>query len=83
MKEIILYSASWCGACKSMREWFFSIETPGVVFRYIDIEQEPAESITSLPTIVFKENGVEANRLTGVIGKHGLIKNINLTFGVE
>ena len=83
MKEILLYSASWCGACKSMREWFFSIEIPGILFRYIDIEQEPDGSISSLPTIVFKEHGQEVNRITGAMGKHDLIKKINLIFGSE
>ena len=81
MKEVILYSAKWCGACKAMRHWFLNdIELDGVTFKYIDIEEEPNDSICGLPTIMFKENGIEVDRHNGAINMIDLVKRIRSIF---
>ena len=80
MREVILYSAKWCGACQAMKQWFFTIELDGVLFRYIDIEEEPDDSICGLPTILFKENNIEVDRHNGAINMIDLVKRIKSIF---
>jgi len=84
MKEIILIGAGWCGACHAMRNWFFTVEIPGIHFFYKDIyELQDRSSITSLPTILFKENGVEVQRLSGAIGRADFVSKVNSIWRVE
>ena len=79
MKEIILVGANWCGSCKLMKEWFFSVELPGIILNYRDVE-EIAVKITSVPVILFKENDEIIQELVGAISKADLIKNAKSIF---
>ena len=36
--EVVLYGASWCGACRAARAFF---QREGIAFRDVDIEREP------------------------------------------
>ena len=83
MKEIILIGADYCPSCKIMHEWFFTIEIPGITFRYKYTDDPDCENVSSLPTIIFKDNGQEVQRITGAISKADLIRNINSIFGGE
>jgi thiol-disulfide isomerase/thioredoxin len=80
MREIILVGAPWCGACKAMGGWFLSVDWPGVTLRYADIE-DPFEveelvldgvNISSLPTILFREDQQIIQTITGAMGRHDL-----------
>jgi thiol:disulfide interchange protein len=72
-KQVVLVGASWCMACKSMRDgWFSSLEIPGVTFSYKDIEELEGENLTSVPVILFKEGGQTVQSLYGAMGKHDL-----------
>jgi len=80
MREIILVGAPWCGACNAMGGWFLSVDWPGVTLRYADIE-DPFEveelvldgvNISSVPTIVFREDQQIIQTITGAMGRHDL-----------
>jgi thiol-disulfide isomerase/thioredoxin len=79
MKEIILVGADWCGSCKAMKEWFFSMEMPGVILSYLDVE-EIAAPITSIPVIAFKENDELIQEIVGAVSKADLIRKAKSIF---
>ena len=66
-----------------MRDWFFTVEIPGITLCYRDIEELPDENISSLPTILFKENGAEVQRITGSIGKADFVNKVHSIWGKE
>jgi thiol-disulfide isomerase/thioredoxin len=74
LREVILVGASWCAACKAMKDWFYGMQMEGVTFRYSDVEAFP--DICSLPVVLFKEDGETVNRLDGRVSKEELIYNI-------
>ena len=75
MREVILVSAPWCSVCKSMEEWFFDIEIPGVKFRLWSAE-EIEENISTVPTILFRENGRTVQTVPGAMAKYALVSLI-------
>ena len=79
MKEVILVGADWCVSCKIMKEWFLSLEMPGIVFSYRDLE-EIAASVSSVPVIAFRENDETVQESFGAISKNDLIRLANSIF---
>ena len=80
MREIILVGAPWCGVCKAMGGWFLSVDWPGVTLRYVDIE-DPLEvdrltadgvNVSSLPTVLFREDQRIIQTITGAMSQHDL-----------
>jgi thiol-disulfide isomerase/thioredoxin len=81
-REVILVGASWCGACKAMRDsWFFTIEIPGVTFSYRDISEMENEGISSVPVILFREGETTIQTLNGAVSKNDLIRCVKSIFG--
>jgi len=80
MREVILVGAPWCGACKAMGDWFLSVDWPDVKLRYASIDNPvEAESlmiaganISSLPTVLFKEDHKIIQMITGAMSRHDL-----------
>jgi len=70
-RVIIMFSASWCGPCKTFKPKFqnISLENPDVVFAYCDIEETNALAteleIQSVPTVVGFLNGIEESSVVG------------------
>jgi thioredoxin 1 len=70
-RVIIMFSASWCGPCKTFKPKFqnISLENPDVVFAYCDIEETNALAteleIQSVPTVVGFFNGIEEASVVG------------------
>lgn len=70
-RVIIMFSASWCGPCKTFKPKFqnISLENPDIVFAYCDIEEtnELATEleIQSVPTVVGFFDGIEEASVVG------------------
>ena len=81
MKEIVLIGASWCGSCHAMREWFNSVDIPGVVLQYMDIEELKDFSVSSVPAVLFKDSGEIIQAVYGAMSKNDLIHKASSIFG--
>jgi thioredoxin 1 len=70
-KVIIMFSASWCGPCKTFKPHFQNIseKNDDVVFAYCDVEETNALAteleIQSVPTVVSFFNGIEEASVVG------------------
>lgn len=87
MKEILYFSAPWCGPCKSLKPMFEQAikDYPTISVDYIDVDQSrekcTANRITSVPTLVFKDGSNEVNRLIGVKSVSALRQAIESLLG--
>ncbi len=69
MNKLLVFSASWCGPCKTMKPALDQLDQDRLV-RY-DIDEAEEETVKyqvrAVPTIiVINENGEEVSRLIGV-----------------
>jgi len=55
-----------------MLDWFFTLEIPGVVFKTCDVEDPEVAGhvISSVPLLLFVENGVLVMDSYGLVDKH-------------
>jgi thioredoxin 1 len=71
MKQLLKFSATWCGPCKSLANNFKHVELGDVELVSIDIEEQSEKAtqygIRGVPTMVLLEDGVEVKRKTGVL----------------
>jgi thiol:disulfide interchange protein len=78
-REIFLVSAPWCISCKSMKQWFLDMRIPGIALRIMDIEEIQNKSISSIPAIVFVDQGVEIQTIYGAMDKFFLLTKFTLS----
>ena len=71
MKQLLKFSATWCGPCKSLANNFKHVNLGDVELVNIDIEEESAKTISygvrGVPTLILLEDGVEIKRKNGVL----------------
>lgn len=81
MKEVLKFSASWCGPCQALGMTLKGIDDLGVEIKEIDIDEQldlAAEySIRSVPTLVVLEDGKEVRRKSGALNKAQIKELIN------
>lgn len=81
MKEVLKFSASWCGPCQALSTTLKGIDDLGVDIREIDIDEEldlaAQYNIRSVPTMVVLENGTEVRRKSGTLNKTQIKEFIN------
>lgn len=73
MREMLYFTADWCGPCKMMRPIVSQIaeDNPGINIKFVNIDND--EDITSkydiqsVPTFVIQENGKEIRRHIGAV----------------
>ena len=69
MKQLIYFSAEWCGPCKTMGPIMDNIKKSYPVHK-INIDYDTMYvsqyNVKSIPTVVILENGQEVSRFTGV-----------------
>jgi len=68
---IVQFGASWCMPCKQLKPKVekISLESPDVVFAYIDVEESHRFSmecnVQSVPTLIGFHNSEEVDRVVG------------------
>ena len=71
MKEVLKFSASWCGPCQALSMTLKGIDDIPVPIKEIDIDEEldlaAKFNIRSVPTMVMLENGSEVKRVSGAL----------------
>lgn len=69
MKEVLKFSASWCGPCQALSMTLKSMGDLPCAVREVDIDDNldmaAQYNIRSVPTLVMLENGSEVKRVTG------------------
>lgn len=80
MKEILYFSAQWCGPCRMLGPIMESLKDQ-INFRKIDVDENqelPTQyQIRSIPTLVLVEDGIEKGRLVGVKSKEEILSFYN------
>jgi thioredoxin 1 len=70
MKELIKFSATWCGPCKMQKKIMEGLDL-GVGVKEVDIDAEfdyaAQFNIRGVPTMVLLEDGIEVKRQSGVM----------------
>ena len=69
MKTLFYFSAGWCQPCKTLGPIMDQVATMGIPVDKINVDYETdrtvSANITSVPTVVLAQNGVEIKRFTG------------------
>jgi thioredoxin 1 len=69
------YTASWCMPCKQLKPIMSEIllKRPNVNYKLIDVDNDPDEAsmygVRGVPTVIFMKDGVEVNRITGLVSR--------------
>lgn len=81
MKQVLKFSAAWCGPCQALGMTIKSEDDWGVEIKEIDIDEEldlaSKYGIRSVPTLVMLEDGAEVKRKSGALNKVQLKEFIN------
>lgn len=68
MKQLKIYSATWCGPCQMLKKTLSSNDL-NVPVTTVDVDawkdEAKADQVRSVPTLILLENGVEVKRTTG------------------
>ena len=71
MKQLLKFSATWCGPCKSLANNFKHVTLGDVELVSIDVDEQVDKAkeynIRGVPTMVLLEDGIEVKRKSGVI----------------
>ncbi len=69
-EEILAFEANWCAPCRQMEPLLDNLEQQGFTIQRIDVDQNhqlvQKYHVSSIPTVIRVENGVETGRLIGV-----------------
>jgi len=80
MKEILYFSSTWCGPCKTLGPIMDSLSGQ-INYRKIDVDQNQDMSIEygvrNIPTLVLLENGQVKNRLVGMQSETNILNFYN------
>jgi thioredoxin 1 len=78
MKTAKYFTATWCGPCKAFKPVMNEVAGEGYSIQFIDIDQNKTLAsqygVSSVPTTVIEENGVEIDRFVGARPKE-IVKN--------
>ena len=82
MKQILYFTAAWCGPCKMFRPTFEgTLAELGLNAQIIDVDQQrdlaTQYQVSSVPTVMVVENGVATKRNSGIMSKQQVKQFIN------
>jgi thioredoxin 1 len=75
MKELLHFTAEWCGPCKMIKPAIedFIANNPDITYTKIDVDQNKSivedNNIMSIPTLILFVDGVQIKRHTGALTK--------------
>lgn len=75
MKELLHFTADWCGPCKMMKPVIeeYIASNPDIVYTQINVDTEKQKvsdnNIMSVPTFIIIDNSVQVKRHTGALTK--------------
>ena len=68
MKQILYFSAPWCGPCRAFKPLMESLQSE-MSITFIDVDTSPQSAQTwnvrSVPTTIIVKNGMETGRVVG------------------
>ena len=71
MKEVLKFSAAWCGPCQALSMTIKGLEDNTVKITEVDIDDNldmaAQYNVRSVPTLVMLEDGAEVKRATGAL----------------
>jgi len=80
MKEILYFSANWCGPCKQLGPIMESLSGQ-INYRKINVDNDTELStkygVRNIPTLVLLDNGEAVNRTTGLQSKQQILDFYN------
>ena len=80
MKQILYFSAPWCGPCKQLGPIMESLSGQ-INYRKINVDNDTELStkhgVRNIPTLVLLENGEAVNRTTGLQSKQQILDFYN------
>jgi thioredoxin 1 len=81
MKEVLKFSASWCGPCKMLAMTVKELDDNTVPITDVDIDENlelaTKYGIRGVPTLVLLKDGLEVKRVTGALTLPKLKEFIN------
>lgn len=81
MKEVLKFSATWCGPCQALSMTLKNIDDLGIEVKEIDIDDQldlaAQYNIRSVPTLIVLEDGAEVRRKTGALNTTQIKEFIN------
>ena len=80
MKQILYFSAPWCGPCKQLGPVMESLSGQ-INYRKINVDNDTELStkygVRNIPTLVVLDNGEAVNRTTGLQSKQQILDFYN------
>lgn len=70
MKELLYFSAKWCGPCKQLAPRMEKLKSEGKIsYQKVDVDQDTELSakygVRNIPTLILVENGEVKGKLVG------------------
>ncbi len=81
MKGFLYFSAEWCQPCKMLGPIMEQVTKQGIPVNKVNVDYEVTltkqYNVTSVPTVILVENGVEKTRFVGVKPMNEIIRIYN------
>ena len=81
MKTAKYFTATWCGPCKTFKPVVIELIEDGYSIEIIDLDEQQDIAvkyrISSVPTMIIEENGIEVDRFIGALPKKTSNSKIN------
>lgn len=75
MKNLVIYSASWCGPCGQLKKTLKGVDL-GIPVNIIDVDEDPVSAtenaIRGVPTLLLIEDNVVVKRKSGYMSSEQL-----------